>query len=1077
MDSFPERYRQLNAEQKRAVDTIEGAVLVVAGPGSGKTEILALRVARILQETDAGPTSILCLTFTDAAASNMRARLAGLIGTDAYRVQIGTFHAFAQQVAEQYPAYFSGGASLDPAEAVEQLELVAEAIRALPLRDPLRVEHPSEGLVYLRAAVQRITDLKKAGIDSDTLYRILDHNEALLPRIEEALAPLMQEKVSKKAFRAYAEAADAIRNLPRDAFPLKAYPDLATALARSLEGAIIDAESGDSTEPVSAWKRATLQPKGAGLKSRLQLPKLRSLAQVYRTYQQLLAERGLRDFDDLIVDLVSALRTEPDLRAELQEEYQYILVDEYQDTNGAQAELLALVADSPVAEGNPNLMVVGDDDQAIYRFHGAEISHILGFLERYPKATVVTMTVNYRSHQRILDLARSHIAAAKERLEGRMPGLSKTLTQGGTVADPAIVAIPATTREHERDAVVAVVQERLAAGVPAGEIAVIGRRNRDLDALAPHLAEAGIPVSYERQRDALADRHVVELIETARAAVALAEDPGKADPLLPRVLAFDFWSIPRLALWKLSREAYAQKRPWIDLMRESEEQAIRDAGDLLIEVGLRAKDVSASQLLDELMGTCPTPDGRVSPFRAHYVTPEERAEYPERLLAFVGALRGVLATFAGSRRGSESLLADFVRFADLRREHREPVPTRIPGAAAAVQLLTAHKAKGREFEVVVLLHSATDVWHGRGRGEKIAFPENLPIAPPGDSFDDQLRNLYVAVTRAKRELYLATSPGEGKQQGEPLPLLGELPQRLPPPAKARERLAWQEQAQPVSAGEREALRGLVADFQLGPTQLNDFLDIAHCGPELFFEQHLLRFPQHQTAHMRFGNAMHAVLERLAVRVQQDKPLPDRNETETLVRDHLEAQKFFGKELDEHLALGTAAIAAFVEQRADELRNATHVEVSFARDRIALGQARLTGKADVIREDEDGLVIIDYKTGTAGDWDDKGKELTRIANRRQLLFYAILAQQSPRFAGKPVKEAKLTFVVPDGEGAIRDLVLDDLRQDEVDRVARLAQEVHGLVTSLTFPDISAYPKNADGIARFEDDILTGKFPRG
>lgn len=1074
MVAFEERYRQLNADQKRAVDTIEGAVLVVAGPGSGKTEILALRVARILERTDAGPTSVLCLTFTEAAASNMRRRLASLIGTDAYRVQIGTFHGFAQQVAQQYPAFFGNGAELVPAEAVEQRELVAEALRRLPLRDPLRVGHESEELTYLRSAVKRIAELKRAGIGPDTFDAILDHNEALVPLIEAELRCL-DATVSMKLLPKVAEAADAIRDLPRGPFPVAAYPDLATAVARSLDGALLDAEAAGKATPVSEWKTRHL-PKVTGedrraLREGRDLSRMRSLALAYRCYQQLLRERGLRDFDDLIVDLIEALRAEPDFRAELQEEYQYVLVDEFQDTNGAQAELVALLADAPVAEGNPNLMVVGDDDQAIYRFQGAGLQHLLGFAERYPQAEVVTMTTNYRSHQAILDLARRHIAAARERLEGRLPGLSKTLLQGGQQDEAVIAALRAGSREHERDAVADLVRRKVEEGVPPGEIAVIGRWNADLEALAPHLAEAGIRVSYERQRNALEDAHVRELVACARAAVAVGQGTDEADPFLPEVLAFAFWGIPRLDLWRASRTAHDQKRALIDIAMESGCEPLKAAAELLVEVGMRARTAPADELLDELAGTCRTPEGRTSPFHAHYFGPEARKD-PERLLALVGGLRSILAAFNAATHGEDAMLADFVRFVDLRRDHREPVPTRVPAAEGAVQLVTAHAAKGREFEVVIVLHAATDVWHGAGRRDILVFPENLPIAAAGDAYDDQLRNLYVAVTRAKTQLYLATSPGE-KDRSEPLPLLEDLPEIPAPAPRERKEVAWERRTGTITADERAALLPLVADYQITPTQLNDFLDVVHGGPQAFFEKHVLRFPQHQPAHLRFGNAMHAVLERLAIAAHQGSALPDEAGIERLVRTHLEAQRFHGAELDEQLALGTRAIVTFCAQRADELRGATHVEVSFGKDRIVLGDTRLTGKADVIREEEDGLVIVDYKTGRAGEWDDAGKKAARMAQRRQLLFYAILAQQSPRFTGKPVKETKLTFVVPGMDEQIRDLVLEP-EQAETDRVARLAQAVYRLVTSLTFPDVAGYPRTAEGIERLEEDVLTGKF---
>src|SRR3989344_6731546 len=106
MSFFDERYEKLNTEQRRAVDTTEGPLMVIAGPGSGKTEILSMRTARILHTQDVQPGNVLCVTFTDAAASNMRRRLAGLIGSAAYRVAIHTFHSLGTEIINRYPEHF-----------------------------------------------------------------------------------------------------------------------------------------------------------------------------------------------------------------------------------------------------------------------------------------------------------------------------------------------------------------------------------------------------------------------------------------------------------------------------------------------------------------------------------------------------------------------------------------------------------------------------------------------------------------------------------------------------------------------------------------------------------------------------------------------------------------------------------------------------------------------------------------------------------------------------------------------------------------------------------------------------------
>ncbi len=1077
MPSFEERYAKLNDQQRLAVGTVEGAVLVVAGPGSGKTEILALRVAQILRKTDAGPTSILCLTFTDSAASTMRRRLAELVGRDAYRVTIGTFHSFAAKIAGEYPELFASGANLETTEDVERAEIIAEVLRSLPLRDVLRTGHPSEEFTYLGDVGSCLQDLKRAGIGPDTLDAILERNGEVIPQINGALA-VFSERTGKKLLPRYAAAAAAVRALPVKPFPLASHPSLNVAIANSLEAAVMDAEAGGSTEPITAWKKRHMEKSGDAqvLKATGQHEKLKSLSAAYRAYQALTAERGLRDFDDLIVDLIGTLRENPDFRADLQERFQYVLVDEYQDTNGAQAELLALLADHPANEGNPNLMVVGDDDQSIYRFHGAGIEHILGFRERYPRATVVTMATNYRSRQGILDLAVAQVRGIGNRLEGRIEGLSKELKSGGEAGGAEIYAVRAGSRDEERARLAALVEKRIQSGTEPGDIAIIGRRHDNLERLVPHLGARGIRVSYDRQRDALADPHVREVIDLARLVAALGS--GRAagsDVLVHHTLSFPFWGIPRLELWQLSRGAHATKQPWLHLALESGVPQVRAAAELLAEVATRAADDPAELVLDQLIGTRPTDEGRVSPFHSYYFGTGARERDPAGLLSLVASLRSVLLAFRASQRGGDARVADFVQFADVRRAHGEPIKTHVTPDGNAVHLLTTHRAKGMEFDTVVILHASTDPWLKSGRGRKIRFPENLSISPAGDDDDDHARALYVAVTRAKRELVFGVSPTDAGR-GEPLPATEHLPE--PPdagePAPIPEQLGWERDVPPVSAEEREVFQPLVADFQLTATQLNDFLNVAEAGPQAFFERHVLRFPQYADPYVRFGRAVHQVLERIVLDVHAGKSLPEPERVSLLVAEALGENDFRGRELEQHQQLGESAIRAYVSQRGEELKRATHVEVNFSRDGVAIGEARITGKADVICEEEDGtLTIIDYKTGRASeDWDEKGRELKRHGNRQQLLFYTVLAENSERFRGKTVGKAMLSFVEPNAEGKVLDLPIEPTAAER-ERTAKLIQVVSALVRRVELPDVSGYSKDLDGVLAFEEDLLTKK----
>ena len=197
-NTFQKRYERLNPEQKHAVDTIDGPLMVIAGPGSGKTELLSLRVANILKQTDTDPRQILCLTFTDAAAVNMRKRLGSLIGQTAYRISINTFHTFGTWIIDRYPEHFYGGAKLQPADELTQIELMDRIIRELEHNNPLRSYHPDKGFIYLNKSIRAISDLKQAGITPDDYYEIIKELKVAYQDLAPIINNIFSQRVTKK---------------------------------------------------------------------------------------------------------------------------------------------------------------------------------------------------------------------------------------------------------------------------------------------------------------------------------------------------------------------------------------------------------------------------------------------------------------------------------------------------------------------------------------------------------------------------------------------------------------------------------------------------------------------------------------------------------------------------------------------------------------------------------------------------------------------------------------------------------------------------------------------------------------
>ncbi|HEX8390192.1 MAG TPA: UvrD-helicase domain-containing protein, partial [Candidatus Saccharimonadales bacterium] len=195
---FKERYKALNDAQRQAVDTIEGPLMVIAGPGTGKTELLSLRVANILRVSDTAPQNILCLTFTESGATAMRERLAGLIGADAYRVAIHTFHSFGSEIINQYGEYFYHGAHFRPADELTGYETLRAIFEKLPHDNPLSSTMNGD-FTYLRDVQSTISDLKKSGLTSDELTAILDRNDRFSAWLQPRLDAALGDRLSKKS--------------------------------------------------------------------------------------------------------------------------------------------------------------------------------------------------------------------------------------------------------------------------------------------------------------------------------------------------------------------------------------------------------------------------------------------------------------------------------------------------------------------------------------------------------------------------------------------------------------------------------------------------------------------------------------------------------------------------------------------------------------------------------------------------------------------------------------------------------------------------------------------------------------
>lgn len=1119
-DPFVAAYERLNNAQKKAVDTVEGPVMVIAGPGSGKTEILSLRVANILRLTHATPDNILCLTFTESAATNMRQRLATLIGERAYRVAIHTFHSFAVEVISRHPEYFYGGAYMSPADDLTRMEIVEDALRALSHGHPLRSEHPEQGFVFRRPVMEVIERAKKAGLEPREFAAVIAANEEDYMLLNPFIHRMFSGRLSKKEFP---QIETVLRDIQKVASqrpitlvshaPWKPY---ARVVADSLAAAYQEAQETDSTTPLSVWKSSWTEATEDGQRVLKdggdRLLRMQEVGRIYETYQRELFARGFYDFDDMILDVIEAIETHAALRAYVQEQYQYVLVDEFQDTNDAQMRLVRSIVDSPVNEGRPNLMVVGDDDQAIYRFQGADVSNILSFTAQWKDVAVVTMADNYRSTQSILNAAETVIVRGQDRLARLLPGVEKKLRAAHKgLSEGSIRHVSLPSSPHEYHFVASEIHRMITVeGVSPDSIAVISRKHRQLEELVPYLKTVSVPIRYEREQNVLEEPHIKQLILLARFVASIADGKGdEADELLPSILSFPFWGIERVVVWELSIQAKrAHGGSWLAAMRQYNDLRVQAIASFLIDLAGDAKTEPLEYVLDKLIGaegtvleededevreTATSQKGNfVSPFKRYYFSKERFTHARADYLSFLSSLRTFITALREYKRGRIISINDLVAFVSFREKNNMPLNNKSPFANAeqAVSLLSAHKAKGLEFEIVFVLSCLDVVWAGRGEPKRLTLPKNLPIEQGGDTEDDRLRLFYVALTRAKRHLILSSyTHGESGESMSPLRFLlpGETteahpsfePQSVSVPEAPHTtevlEASFLSFHTPPYRGEEEALlKHVLVDYQLSPTHLNNFLNVAAGGPQKFIETNLLLFPQAKSSSAVFGTAIHEALFRAVVYVKKHQTFPSTDMVIEWCHDALVRARISEHDTRVQKERAVKALTAFLGARAHELQGGDLVEVDFKAQGVLVGGAHVTGKIDRLHRCADGTFeVIDYKTGRALSFWDRGDEHDRIKlhqYRRQLCFYKLLVEGSRDFSKEKVSVGTLQFVEPDGKQMVSlSLPLD---ASSVERVAALARAVYTLIVQVRFPVVEHYTKDEQGIRQFEEDILAG-----
>ncbi len=1087
--SFTDRYKQLNDAQKRAVDTIEGPVMVIAGPGTGKTELLSVRVANILQKTDTLPENILCLTFTESGQAAMRERLVGIIGKDAYKVAIHTFHSFGSEIMAYNREYFYRNAQFQPADDIKQYEVLRSIFEELEFSNPLASTMNGE-YTHLTDAKKVISELKRtSALTSDELLAVIEQSEASLDHLEHILIPILSERVGKTTGDKLRDALELVREHAETVEPLYEVTPLAHIIADSLEGMLEDTLSVHPTKPISAWKSKWCErddSKALVFKDRKRLTKLKAFSFIYYEYLSRMEKEGVYDYDDMVMQVVHAIEVYDELKFNLQEKYLYIMVDEFQDTNLAQMRILHALTDNPVNEGTPNILVVGDDDQAVYGFQGADISNVLNFSDTYPSRELIVLTNNYRSGAHILSASRTVIGQGTDRLEERIPELDKQLSaENGEQGVVAVWEFPSL--DAERYGIVHDVAQRIKDGQDPSSIAVLARRHADIQSLLPFFRHAGIPVRYEREESVLDSAPIVALEQVARVVLALAQgNHAQANELLPELLAHPAWGIEPKELWRLSLDAYNAHQTWMEVMATT--PRFTSIHEWLVARAADTATLALEPMIDSLIGRSDNELAEnASPYFAYFFSPEALSQSPDAYIEYLGALRTIRNKLREYKVGLSIGLNDFIEFIELHRRLDISISissTSVSRDTAAVNLLTAHKSKGLEFDAVYVFNAVDSVWgqSARSSSRSISYPENLPLAPAGNTADERLRLFYVAMTRAKKTLVVTHAAANDTTKAM---LPADFLLSVDAPRTEHDKTSLQEITQTAEHAWYEPLTAPTSDlktllaprleaFKLSATSLNNFLDVTRGGPQHFLLNNLLHFPKAKPAAASYGTAVHWTMQQAHTHLLatgEQKPLEDSLHDFEVA---LTKERLSPKDFQQYLQQGSEHLPLFFNSHVLPMTASQKAEVNFAHQAVQVGEARLTGSLDMvdINKEEKSITVTDYKTGhPAREW-GKGNDHTKLKlhkYRQQLVFYNILVEHSAEYGSYTVPSGQLAFIKPTQSGESIVLPLD-ITAEEVERTKKLIAAVWNHIQALTLPDVSAYDDSLKGVLAFEQDLI-------
>jgi len=961
----------LNPAQSQAVFHDGGPLLIVAGAGTGKTKVITSRILNLIESGKAAPAEILALTFTEKAAQEMTERVDGEMSLSHEEVWIKTFHGFAEKILRE------------KAEVVD-------------LKSDYKVYAKLDQWIFFKKHLFEF-ELKH--------FRPLNMPTQFISALLEHFSRVKEEFIKPDEYISYA-----LKNLES-----------------------VKAKLSMSEQEVGADGK--VDPKTVIGLEIAEAEKTLEIAHAYAKYEELMRAENALDFGDLSFFVLRLFEEHPEVLAEYREKFKYVMVDEFQDTNYAQFRLLMLLAD----HGTRNIVVVGDDDQSIFRWRGASLSNIIQFEKAFPEVAKVVLVENYRSNQNILDASHFFVKFNDpNRLEAR-EGISKALHSQRDEVLP-IECVRTADYFAEVDFVVEKINELAMAGVPLREIAVLVRSNKNAVPFSEAFEAEDIPYQVRSSKGMLSLPEIKDIVAIVK---VVAGDDSCSDTALFRVLNFDIFGLNADDVNEVFRKTREQAKKGgdktsFDILAEAATADVlpgfEDDLTRFVQFIHRVREFAQSHTANETIAYFLNESGYMRDLEERFTRESEKRK--ENLGAFSKIIKEFEDKASDSAGRSIKAFAEYLRMVE---ESGIPITDKddVANELDAVQILTAHGAKGLEFDTVFVVNLVEGRFPVMKRADPLKVPEELTkeILGEGDfRIEEERRLFYVALTRAKRKLYLTYAPRyEGNKEWKKSQFLEEIGESGLIEEKevggggaetgAAENLAdaGGEKLTEVKPTHKQpqTIRKIPTAWENYKNFSYSQIDTFRTCPLKYACRYVINLSEPASQVMTFGTTLHNTLDDFYK--QLDVTNAETYSLENLQKIYKEKWSANGFESKEHeearIEQGLEILREFHEKNSKPWVKPMYLEKDF---HVKIGDYMISGRIDRIDRLEDGTFeVIDYKT-TKSKALDKNYQL-------QLHVYALACRD---FLHIPVSKLSVYFLEDNVKASLKKGVsdLDSLKDD-------------------------------------------------